>query len=245
MIQIPGLENYYGGKGASGTPQTIINQIPPHIIYIEPFLGGGKIMCYKKPALFNWGLDLNKEVINLWLKVKLDDTYLISHFNGIQLLKDFTKDKNNYIKPTYIYLDPPYLLDSRKSSKKQYKYELTKDQHIQILQTITTINKDKNLNNIFIGISCLKNDLYKEYLSDWRLLKFWNQTRRGKQLEYLYMNYPEPTVLHQYNYLGKDYREREKIQNQIKRNVDRLKNMNPTLRNAIVTAINEEITINN
>jgi hypothetical protein len=32
---------YPGGKGGAGVYQMIINQIPPHRVYIEPFLGGG------------------------------------------------------------------------------------------------------------------------------------------------------------------------------------------------------------
>jgi DNA adenine methylase len=36
-------------------------------------------------------------------------------------------------------------------------------------------------------------------------------TRRGPREECLWMNYPEPLQLHDYRYLGKDYRERERI----------------------------------
>ena len=35
-------ESYPGGKGSSGTYQNIINQIPEHDVYIEPFLGAGE-----------------------------------------------------------------------------------------------------------------------------------------------------------------------------------------------------------
>jgi DNA adenine methylase len=41
---------YDGGKGAMGVAQWIINQIPPHRVYIEPFLGGGAVLRLKKPA---------------------------------------------------------------------------------------------------------------------------------------------------------------------------------------------------
>lgn len=33
---------YKGGKAGAGVYQQIINQIPPHDVYIEPFLGGGR-----------------------------------------------------------------------------------------------------------------------------------------------------------------------------------------------------------
>jgi DNA adenine methylase len=32
---------YPGGKSGAGVYQTIINLMPPHTVYIEPFLGGG------------------------------------------------------------------------------------------------------------------------------------------------------------------------------------------------------------
>ena len=54
---------YPGGKGGAGVYQTIINQMPPHAVYIEPFLGGGSVMAAKRPAGLNIGVDLDAEVI--------------------------------------------------------------------------------------------------------------------------------------------------------------------------------------
>jgi len=263
MITIPGLENYFGGKGASGTYQTIINEIPPHDNYIEPFLGAGNILRRKLPAKsINKGLDLDKNIIDIWDKYA-PGNFDIKQGDGIMLLNSLAAGNHLFNGTTFIYIDPPYLMSSRKSTKKQYRFELTDTQHEQILRSVTKINRgevlptDKNIDyikgrsythknivtyrpDIFIAISCLENDMYKEYLKDWRCITFYNQTRHGQQLEFLYMNYPKPKELHQYNFLGIDYREREKIQNQIKRNVTRLKRMNPLLLNAIVSAINKE-----
>ena len=47
---------YPGGKGQC-FPH-IINQMPPHQVYIETHLGGGSVLANKKPALIlNVGLD--------------------------------------------------------------------------------------------------------------------------------------------------------------------------------------------
>ena len=54
---------YPGGKGGAGVYQTIINQMPPHTVYIEPFLGGGAVMAAKRPAGLNIGVDLDAEAI--------------------------------------------------------------------------------------------------------------------------------------------------------------------------------------
>ena len=54
---------YPGGKGGAGVYQTIINGMPRHEVYVEPFLGGGAVMAAKRPACLNIGVDLDAEVI--------------------------------------------------------------------------------------------------------------------------------------------------------------------------------------
>ena len=57
---------YPGGKAGSGVAQRIINRMPPHQVYIEPFLGGGAVLRYKRPAALNIGIDRDPEVIARW-----------------------------------------------------------------------------------------------------------------------------------------------------------------------------------
>ena len=57
---------YPGGKNGAGVFQKLINMIPPHETYIEPFLGGGAIMRLKRPAMLNIGVDLDRAVIDRW-----------------------------------------------------------------------------------------------------------------------------------------------------------------------------------
>ncbi|WP_241754008.1 hypothetical protein [Xanthomonas translucens] len=63
---------YPGGKGGAGVYQTIINNIPPHDIYIESHLGGGNILERKRPAVRSIGIDIDREVIQAWQQLGLD-----------------------------------------------------------------------------------------------------------------------------------------------------------------------------
>jgi DNA adenine methylase len=55
---------YPGGKGS--VYQKLINLIPPHEVYVEPFLGAGSVMLHKRPTSLNIGIDIDADVIAAW-----------------------------------------------------------------------------------------------------------------------------------------------------------------------------------
>ena len=57
---------YPGGKNGAGVFQSIINQMPPHDRYIEPFLGSGAVFRLKSPARVNVGIDIDPKAIALF-----------------------------------------------------------------------------------------------------------------------------------------------------------------------------------
>jgi DNA adenine methylase len=63
-------------------------------------------------------------------------------------------------------------------------------------------------------------------------------TRSGRvATEHLWFNFPEPVALHDYRFLGQNFRERERIKRKKSRWVNRLKTM-PTLeRRALLAAL--------
>jgi len=219
---------YFGGKNGSGTYQAIINKIPPHKRYIELCLGSGAILNNKKPALENFGIEINSETIAKF-------TY--SPFAFIVCADIFTWTKENwklFDKDTFVYVDPPYPLNSRKNSVEVYKHEFTDQQHADIIKLIKTMPA-------MVAISTYKNHLYGTELKDWNLFNFQSQTRKGPATEYLYMNYPSPIELHDYSFLGKNFTDRQRIKRKIEREITKLKNLPALERQAIISQIKSHI----
>ncbi len=81
----------------------------------------------------------------------------------------------------FIYVDPPYLLNTRK--RNLYYYELSNDEHMQLLSLLKS-HKGKIL------VSGYDNELYNDYLAGWNKIYKTNQVERGLvRTETLWMNY--------------------------------------------------------
>ena len=207
---------YFGGKGGDGVFQTIINQIPPHSCFYSMFLGHDAILRYKLPACFNTGIDIDNKVIKKWKALNLKN---FSFENSCAI--EWLKRHNGPIfydavmkGDGMMYLDPPYPLSTRKSNTR-YDFEMTDKQHIELLNIIVKMTCN-------VAISTYDNDIYKDILKDWRKIHFPAKTRGGSAIETLYMNYPEPVELHDYRYLGNDFRERHRIKKKLNRHIQGL-----------------------
>lgn len=228
------MSTYPGGKSGSGVYQAIINQMPPHETYIEPFLGGGAIMRLKKPGLASIGIDSDAAVVQQkWSgNLRAYGLYSIDILcqDGIDWLE---KNGPSLKETTLIYCDPPYLMSTRSSKKPIYKHELTEDDHQRLLSILLELK-------CMVAISGYWSLMYNTTLMDWRAITFQATTRGGTSAtEYLWMNYPEPMELHDYSYLGQNYRQRQDINRKKKRWVQRLATMKPTERHALMAAIEE------
>ncbi|MGA9769190.1 MAG: DNA adenine methylase [Blastocatellia bacterium] len=223
--------NYPGGKNC--TYRHIINQMPPHRVYIEPFLGSGAVLRHKRPAQVNIGLDMDSAAIAAFgdagpcSVIKCGDA--ISFLKGYHLREPWRDD-------VLIYLDPPYVMSSRSSQAKIYRHEMTDGQHFELLQTILDVSSWR----VKIMISGYYSDLYAKVLAHWRHITFKTIKRSGKPAtEYLWMNFPEPLELHDYRYLGENFREREQITRQQKRHRAKLATMTPLRRYALLSVLEE------
>ncbi len=219
------FKRYVGGKGQNGVYQRIINLMPPHEVYIEAHLGGGGIMRNKLPAERNIGIEIDPKVIERWKEDNSLDIELI-HGDAISYLQSYEFTGNELI-----YCDPPYVRETRKKRVKIYKYEYTVEQHTELLEVIKTLPCK-------VMISGYESTLYKESLKGWHSHVFQAGCHHGMGTERLWMNYPAAVELHDYRYLGDNFRQREKIKKKTNVWVRKFQSMPVLERQALLRAIN-------
>lgn len=195
---------YPGGKNKHGVYQKLISMMPPHEIYIEAFLGSGAVLRHKKAASENIGIDKDIHCIDYELypirPLELINTDALDYFNFLKKYLSYNT------KETLIYCDPPYLQSVRKSKSKIYNFEfMTEAEHIQLLEILLTLPCN-------VMISGYDSDLYNKMLSTWRKESFETTDRRNNvRTECVWLNFPEPLELHDYQFLGNNFRDRERI----------------------------------
>lgn len=199
---------YFGGKGAEGTYQTVINHIRPHDVYIELFAGYASIAKKKRPAEKISILVELDTMVCFKLKEEFPDFEVrnISVFQFLLWLIEWHSKTNLRI---VVYADPPYPVHTRSSNYK-YKFDLTDAEHTSLLDLIKQLKCD-------VLLSTYPNDLYKNTLKDWRLIEYMNKTHSGMAKEWLFMNYHEVNELHDDRYLGVTHRERQLIKKKARR----------------------------
>ena len=219
---------YYGGKNIHGFYQKIINLIPKHRVYIETHLGSGAIMRFKKPAQSNFGVEIDPQVLERTKRNISNKNINLICQDAVQFLKSYS-----FVGDEFIYCDPPYLKYTRKSKFCTYQYEYNEQQHQELLKMLTRLPCK-------IMISGYYSELYMRWFNGWSITNFIVRTRGGGMgEEYLWMNYEQPTELHDYRYVGRNFRERERIKKKVNRWKNKLDTL-PTLeRKAILSALIE------
>ena len=150
---------------------------------------------------------------------------LVLDETGCTLLKSY-----HFTGKELVYCDPPYLRDTRKKYYPIYKYEYSLSQHIELLEIIKFLP-------CMVMISGYESQLYKDSLKNWNTHFFQATTHHGMATEWIWMNYSKPIQLHDYRYLGDNFREREKIKLKLKRWTLRYKSMPILERQALLSAL--------
>ncbi|MEM1326191.1 MAG: hypothetical protein AAGI23_09570 [Bacteroidota bacterium] len=230
---LPSLPTYFGGKGSNGVHQTIINEIPAHEQFVSGYLGACSILRHIRPANRIIGIEPNGAVLAHWYNRKCSIPLELELIQGkfLDVLPLLTLSA-----ATYIYLDPPYPLDSRKQARLRYEYEMDDTDHKALLATIKEIDCP-------VGISTYPNRLYARELKDWRRIEFQATTRRGMATEWFYMNYPKPKLLHDYSYYGKSYHKRQDFKRRKHRLLNKFEAMSEQERNHYIRLLTERYPI--
>jgi len=214
------IQRRLGAKAGSGVLHAIINQMPPHRVYIEPFLGWAAIMQAKLPADRNIGIDLNADRINE-ARAALPSAELTIG-DGIRFLQNFRWQGGELV-----YCDPPYLLETR-TSRARYQFEIS--DHTRLLAALLALP-------CYVMLSGYHSSLYADTLREWRMVEYKAPTRAGWRTEVLWCNFPEPLELHDYRFLGDGYRERQNIKRKIQRWSKKLSGMPLLERHALMAAL--------
>lgn len=215
---------YPGGKAKCF--QHIINLIPPHDVYIEAFLGAAAVMRAKTPAGKEIGIDLDSRALAC---VALDNRSVeLIQEDSIQFLKRYS-----FTGSEVVYCDPPYMPSTRKRNN-IYRYEMDEAGHRNLLHLLQTINAK-------ILISGYDNPLYQVELRGWNVYKFQAKSHIGLREETIWYNFPKPTILHDYQYLGANFRDRQTI----KRRIDRIKKRISELTHQEQSLLHEWLSDNN
>ena len=211
---------YHGSKAASGLYQAIINIMPPHDVYIEPFLGSGQILRRKSPSQTSIGFDLDKDLIDKSDYAGLDVD--IRCGDGLEFISNYS-----FVGDELIYCDPPYPHCTR--SSKRYQFDWVDSSHIHLCQLVNNLNTR-------IIMSSYPNFIYDEYLSGWNTFTLQVMTRGGVRTEQVWYNYDLDKV-HYHKYAGKNFTDRQRIQRKASRWANRYQRLPPGERQAVLAAI--------
>lgn len=219
---------YPGSKGASGVCERIIRQMPPHTTYIEAFAGCAAVFRKKRSAASSILMDVDAKLCHR----------LRSHTAGrddVQVVNGDAMDLLPLIPAvqafdTLVYLDPPYLRDVR-SRRVLYDFEFTTPEaHTALLEMCKRLP-------CMVMISGYKSPLYEKLLKRWYRVDIPAMTRGGPRIECVWRNFPEPELLHDPRWAGKDFRDRERIKRKQLRWKAKFAGMDPRERQAIAAAL--------
>lgn len=188
----------------------------------------------------NIAVDIDVKITNAWSKIQGINAInqncitFINHY--LQIIPLFNSTSYNDI---FIFLDPPYLKAVRTGNKDLYRYTMDSEQeHEKLLEAALTWP-------VKIMFTHYPSDLYDRILKNWRTKDIKAMSHTGLRTERLYMNYPEPDELHDYRYIGNDFRERELYKKMRTNMVNKFKRMSQLERNMVINSLHTADLIHN
>jgi hypothetical protein len=157
-------------------------------------------MQRKHPCLKSIGIDIDPQPLKVF-----ECSYPVELINCCA--HDFLT-KYNFAGTELIYCDPPYLLSTR-TSQRRYRFEYTKEQHIELLEILKELP-------CHVIISGYHSELYDSLLSDWSTIALQVMNQGGVRTEKLWFNFTADRV-HSARFAGKNFTHRQCIKRKVER----------------------------
>jgi DNA adenine methylase len=240
------LVRYPGNKSVLGLYQFIINRIPECSTMIEAFAGSGaitkKIQSMATTDENNyWRLgsgQLVRTILNdcnpgvcEQLKKSFPEATVITNFTAVTVLNSIPPVSTDI----FIYCDPPYKLSTRGSERRIYKYEMSDNDHAEFLTAAATVKAN-------CMISHYECPMYDQALPGWHKEKFKVSYHGNVKEECIYYNYPKPSKLLTYQYVGSDCWDRQRVTRKIERLVKKLNALPELEKNAVLSRVINRLT---
>lgn len=215
-----------GSKGAAGAWQRIVSLLPPHVHFVEAFAGGAAVTRHKKPSDRTILVEIDPATA-LELRASMRDRPDVLVITG----DAFAEIPLETLSPEWVvYCDPPYIMSARKSREPCYRFDWNDADHERFLSWVLSAS-------CHVIVSGYWSELYSARLAGWRHSSFTVGTRRGRAVEHVWCNFPEPAALHEAGHVGNGFTERQRIKRKAARWVRMLKAMPASERAAVLEAI--------
>lgn len=170
---------------------------PPHTLYASDFqrAAGFLVRCWQgygfrtDGSKVGWKRDVRgrERAYAVWDWYRLPERILetaerlrrvqIENRPALEVIKDFNHPN------VFLYLDPPYLLETRAGKRKQYRHEMTDRDHGELLEEISGSRAK-------IMLSGYASGMYDSCLEGWRKIRFRSCAQGGAHREEtVWMNY--------------------------------------------------------
>jgi len=187
---------YRGGKGSLF--RQLINLIPHHETYIEPYLGMGAVMRKKRPALRSIGVEIDPKVASQWLGNEVENLSIVNG-DALRFLSTF-----QWTGGEFVYVDPPYLPSTRRNDR-VYRFDCDDAHHHDLLSLLVSLPAP-------VMLSGYASQVYDEALAGWNRLEFRTGSHGSVRTEVVWLNYEPPVIPFDTQFAGDSFRDRQRIQ---------------------------------
>jgi DNA adenine methylase len=253
-----------GGKDGAGVVQRLVNEIPPHDVFVSAFLGDCAVMRTIRPAVQSIGIDLDRENVGRWADANQVSgreffccdavEWLRYRFGWYRVAGSGGGGSGGAADGSSVAGSSDAAAGDAKSSDgtrlrtlvycdPPYLLQSRRNGRRMYVHEMTEEDHAKLLATLvwlpcLVMVSHYPCAMYDAALAGWRSFAYRAMTRAGKMAtEKVWCNYPVPSELHDARFLGRNKRERERIRRRVRRATAKIAGLPPLERQAVLDAI--------